>query len=140
MPAAAVVGAVVAIGVAAEVGTTLAIIAAVGATVAAVGAVTGVKELMIAGAIVGAVGAIGGLASSAGIFGAVEEVAGVATDAASWAGDVSAVAGPAEGYTMANLAESGLPGAATGFDASFLPGAVAPAAAGLAGSGERTHS
>lgn len=71
MPAVAVAGAAIAIGIAAEVGTTLAVIAAVGATIGAVGAVTGVKELQIAGTVIGAVGAIGGLASSAGLLGDV---------------------------------------------------------------------
>lgn len=69
MPVVAVAGAAVAIGVAAEVGTTLAIVAAVGATIGAVGAVTGVKELQIAGAVIGLVGGIGALAQGAGLLG-----------------------------------------------------------------------
>ncbi len=80
--------AVAAIGVAAEVGTTFAIIAAVGATVGAIGAVTGVKELQYAGMALGAVGGIGGLASSAGMF----------------AGEAASLADVAAGTTAAETA------------------------------------
>lgn len=95
MPVFAVGVAVVAIGIAAEVGTTLAIIAAVGATIGAVGAVTGSKELMIAGGVIGAIGGIGALASSAGIFGSAATLGEVAagTTAAETASPFGAASG-----------------------------------------------
>jgi hypothetical protein len=99
MPVIAIIGAVAAIGIAVEVGTTLAIIAAVGATIGAVGAVTGSKALMIAGGVIGAIGGIGALAQSAGILGAdafsfgsnAAGVAGAATDTGSFAGAASGI-------------------------------------------------
>lgn len=70
MPVVAIVGAIAAIGIAAETGfAVFATIAAVGATIGAVGAVTNNKALMIAGGVIGAVGGIGALAQSAGIIG-----------------------------------------------------------------------
>lgn len=70
MPVLAVIGAVAAIGIAAETGfAVFATIAAVGATIGAVGAVTNNKALMIAGGVIGAIGGIGALAQSAGILG-----------------------------------------------------------------------
>lgn len=77
MPVIPIVGAVVAIGIAAEVGTTLAIVAAVGATVGAVGAITGVKELQIAGTVIGAIGGIGAIAQSTGLLGEVGSFLGL---------------------------------------------------------------
>lgn len=125
----AVTTAVIAIGVAAEVGTTFAIIAAVGATVGAVGAITGVKELKYAGMAIGAVGAIGGLAQSAGLFGA-EAFGGLgegaAAQAAGLASDVGFVA-PAAGETMAGIvSSSGLPGAYAGMEAVNAGSGFAP--------------
>lgn len=70
MPVVAIIGAIAAIGIAAETGfAVFATIAAVGATIGAVGAVTGNKALMIAGGVVGAIGGVGALAQSAGIIG-----------------------------------------------------------------------
>jgi hypothetical protein len=48
--------------------TTLEAIAAVGATLGAIGAVTGNKDLALAGGVIGGIGAIGSLASSAGLL------------------------------------------------------------------------
>lgn len=116
MPAPAIVGAVVAAGMAATATTTIGmafgIAAAIGATAAAVGQITKVKELTIAGTVLGAVGAIGGLAASAGLFGA--EAAGlVGTEAAAGgaAGDVAqgavtAAPAPAGGYTWSAVQAS----------------------------------
>lgn len=123
MPAVAVAGAAIAIGVAAEVGTTMAIVAAVGATIGAVGAVTGVKELTIAGGVIGAVGAIGGLASSAGLFGE--------------AGILGSQSGAALGETAAatTAAETMVPGTATvaeGLAPAVAASDAAPALAGMA--------
>lgn len=110
--------AVVAAMTAVEVFTAVAV---VGAVVSGVGMVTKSKELQIAGMVLGAVGGIGGLAASAGLFAgeaAVELGTVAATDAASWAGDVAAVAPAAEftnaagQYTMAGLQAANMPGGA----------------------------
>lgn len=122
--------AVIAIGVAAEVGTTFAIIAAVGATVGAVGAITGVKELKYAGMAIGAVGAIGGLASSAGLFAGTALGEGAAAQAAGLASDVGFVA-PGAGETMAGIMQTAemsgsLPGAYAGMEAVNAGSGMAP--------------
>lgn len=122
--------AVIAIGVAAEVGTTFAIIAAVGATVGAVGAITGVKELKYAGMAIGAVGAIGGLASSAGLFAGTALGEGAAAQAAGLAADVGFVA-PGAGETMAGIIQTAemsgsLPGAYAGMEAVNAGSGMAP--------------
>lgn len=112
MPVIPIVGAVVAIGIAAEVGTTLAIVAAVGATVGAVGAITGVKELQIAGTVIGAIGGIGAIAQSTGLLGEVGSFlgltgseAGSVTPLASGTSEVAKqVGGMAEGVASATVA------------------------------------
>lgn len=96
MPVLAVIGAAVAITVAVEVGTTLAIVAAVGATIGAVGAITNNKALMIAGGVIGAIGGIGALAQSAGIIGADAFSFG-STAAAAGEGAASGAAGSLSG-------------------------------------------
>lgn len=97
MPAAAVVGAVVAIAgagsitAAAGIGSAVAIfsiIGAVGATAGAIGALTKVKELQYAGAALGAVGLIGGLASAAGLFGEAGSLFGSAAEVGGAVGEV----------------------------------------------------
>ncbi len=133
MPVIPIVGAVVAIGIAAEVGTTLAIVAAVGATVGAVGAITGVKELQIAGTVIGAIGGIGAIAQSTGLLGEVGSFLGmggegganvaataagaeVAKDSGVWATEVAnaTTATPVDGITVGNslheLQHSGIDG------------------------------
>lgn len=122
MPVIPIVGAVVAIGIAAEVGTTLAIVAAVGATVGAVGAITGVKELQIAGTVIGAIGGIGAIAQSTGLLGEVGSFLGfggteagnvaplasgiseVAQEVGTFADDVATATttAPVEGLTVGN--------------------------------------
>lgn len=139
MPVAAVAAPVIAIGFAIATPTVFTVVAAVGATLAAVGTFAKIKELSIAGTILGAIGGVGALASSAGVFGAgglfgAETVAGAAGEAAgevaplaAGAGDVTAAAAPAGGYTMETLANSGLPGSLAGLE----PGAGAMPAANV---------
>jgi hypothetical protein len=79
MPVVAVGIAGLVIGAAAELGTTLSIVAAVGATVSAVGAVTGSKPLQIGGAVLGAVGGIGALAKGANLLPDFSSMFGSAT-------------------------------------------------------------
>lgn len=114
MPAPAIVGAVVAAGMAATATTTIGMVfgiaAAIGGVATAVGQITGVKELTIAGTVLGAVGAVGGLAASAGLFGTeaaglVGDLGGGVTNAAGGGaaevaqGAVTAGPAPAGGYT-----------------------------------------
>lgn len=114
MPVVAVIGAVVAIGVAVEVGTTLAVIAAVGATIGAVGAVTGNKTLSMVGGIIGAVGAIGAIASSAGLLPNLGQV---------WSpGSISGMFGDAASATATAAASPGLDAAGN----PTMSGAAAP--------------
>lgn len=110
MPAAAIVGAVVATVAAVEavgtIATIFAVAAAVGSAAAAVGQIAGVKELTIAGTVLGAVGGLGSIATSAGLFGAEAGsffggVTNTAGGAAADATELSVVAGapPPGGYT-----------------------------------------
>lgn len=145
MPIAAIAAPIIAIGAtaasAATVGITaaatiFAAVGAVGAVVGAVGHFTGVKELSIAGSILGGIGAVGGLASGLGMFGAgggslfgsgaaeaassigagAGEAGNFVNQVAPLAGDgIVAAAAPAGGYTLENLANSGLEGGIAGF-------------------------
>lgn len=135
MPVIAVAVAAVAIGVAVEVGTTVAIIAAVGATIGAVGAVTGNKELAIAGGVIGAIGAIGGLASAAGIFSSAAsgtslfDAGGLASDggfAGAVGADVAAGGGGSLSAQAQALVDAGLnPGTqSAGISSSVMGGSI----------------
>lgn len=109
MPAAAIVGAVVATVAAVEattvVATAFAVAAAIGSTASAIGQLTGVKELTIAGTVLGAVGGVGAIANSVGLFG---EAASLFSGGAEAAGDVTQAAvtaapGPEGGYSWSAL-------------------------------------
>lgn len=80
MPAGAIVGAVVAVAIAAEAVTPvaigLAVIATAGAVASTVGTITGDKTLSMVGNIMGAVGSIGSIASGLGAFGEAGSILG----------------------------------------------------------------
>lgn len=131
MSGVAVASAAIAIGVAVDTGTTLAIVAAVGATISAVGVVTHNQTLAIAGGVIGAVGAIGGLASAAGVFDGASGIfsAGTAVPASAGAdvGTLAADAGaPAVSATDQALIDAGLQSGAqsAGISSSVTPDIV----------------
>lgn len=108
-------------------GTAMSIAGAVGATASAVGYFTKNKALQIGGAALGVVGGIGSMADSAGMFGA-----------AGAAGDVSAVAGPAGGYTasmgadgLGEISGGGMSGVGSLFTGQGLGGDVISSITGM---------
>ncbi len=108
-------------------------IAVVGAVTGAVGALTGSKELQIAGTVMGVVGGVGGIASSAGLFSGAGDLFGVGTAASVAEGAADSV-GALSSVTQA--VDEGLGGAVQGINSipemtgsglSSLPiGAVEP--------------
>ncbi len=107
-----------------SVGTVFTAIATVGAVVGAVGAVTGNKDLQMAGMVVGGIGGIGGLAASVGAFGgSAASVGSIFGSSASTA----AAAAPVAAATDAAATGGGLVGAgvdAAGSEAAAATGGI----------------